>query len=41
MGCDEFNLKAVDQDYGKDAEGRPSFAGLKGLYTIFIRKDNK
>lgn len=41
MGCDEFNLKAVDQDYGKDAEGRPSFAGLKGLYTIFIRKDSK
>lgn len=36
MGCDEFSLKAVDKDYaGLPAKDRN---GLKGLYTVFIKK---
>ena len=36
MGCDEFSLKAVDKHYaGLPAKDRN---GLKGLYTVFIKK---
>lgn len=36
LGCDEFSLKAVDKDYaGLSAKDK---SGLKGLYSVFIKK---
>jgi len=40
MGCDEFNLKAVDSDYAfeENADSKPANKSLKGLYVVFTRK---
>lgn len=39
MGCDEFNLRAADKNYGKDSEDyKPLPANLKGTYVVFTKK---